>query len=363
MLFAFNSPVSVSIPEQASSFAVEYDMLFWFETAIIAFGGLVVFGMLTFFCFKYAKKETPVQTPRILGSLKLEALWTIIPLILFLVMFAWGVKLYNDVTRIPADSMEIFVVGKQWMWKMQHPTGEREINELHIPINTNIKITVVSEDVIHDFGLPAFRQKIDAVPGRYVSTWFRPTKEGEYHIFCDQYCGQGHSQMVGKVYVLSQEKHIEWKEGTYKSKHKQNPVDGSAAWEGEKLFKKLQCITCHNGEASQKAPNLFGLFGQNVLLSDGKSVPADDTYLRNSIRNPLSQIHSGWAPIMPAYPASQISESEIRAVIAYIKSKKVGDRYPVRVDDGPGQIGAPVTDTPKLPAAPVAPAEKPAEKK
>jgi cytochrome c oxidase subunit 2 len=337
-------------PVQASSFAKEWDDLFWFETAIITAGGALVYAMLTYFCFAFAKKPG-VRTPRILGSMKLEFTWTVIPLILFLVMFVWGVKLFNQATDIPPGAMEVFVVGKQWMWKMQHPDGQREINELHIPVDTDIKITVISEDVIHDFGLPAFRQKIDAVPGRYVSTWFRPTREGEYHIFCDQYCGQGHSQMVGKIYVLSKADYESWKEGTYKSKHKQNPVDGSAAWEGEKLFKKLQCITCHNGEGGQRAPNLFGIYGQKIPLADGKVATADETYLRESIRNPLAKVHEGWRPIMPAYPPSQLSESELLAVVAYIKSKKVGDKYPVRVDDSPNQTGAPVNETPKPPPA------------
>lgn len=347
------SPFNVGLfPVAASTFAEQWDHLFWVQTLIFASGGLLVFFLLTLFSFRYSRKEG-VRTPRILGSAQLEFLWTGIPLIAFLVMFVWGVKLYNVATDIPSDHIEVFVVGKQWMWKMQHETGHREINELHIPVDTNIKISVISEDVIHDFGLPAFRQKIDAVPGRMVSTWFRPTKVGEYHIFCDQYCGQGHSQMVGKVYVLSQKDYEDWKTGTYKSKHKQNPVDGSAAWEGEKLFKKLQCITCHNGEGGQRAPNLFGIFGQKIPLSDGTTVVADTTYLRNSIRNPLSQIHQGWQPIMPAYPASQLSESEILSVIAYIQSKKTGDSYPVRVDDSPNQTGAPVNETPKPQPAPL----------
>jgi cytochrome c oxidase subunit II len=348
------SPVGVGFfPQASSDFAEQWDTFFWVQTLIIAAGGAIVFGMLTVFCFRYARKEG-VATPRILGSVKLEFLWTVIPLILFLGLFVYGVYLYNVATTIPEDHLEVFVVGKQWMWKIQHKDGGvREINELHVPIDTNIKITVISEDVIHDFGLPAFRQKIDVVPGRYVSTWFRATKEGESHIFCDQYCGQGHSQMVGKVYVLSQANFEAWKEGTYISKKGQNAVDGSAAWEGEKLFKKLHCITCHNGEGGQRAPNLFGIYGSKITLANGELVTADHAYLRNSIRNPLSQIHAGWQPIMPAYPPSQLSESEINSVISYLRSKKLGDTYPVRVDDSPNQTGAPVNETSKPPVAPI----------
>lgn len=354
------SPINLNLlPPRASDFARQWDELFWAQTAVVGAGGLLVYFLLTVFCFKYARKHTgdlkerTEGTPRILGSFKFEFAWTITPLVLFLALFVWGVKLYNTATDIPPDAEEIFVVGKQWMWKIQHPDGQREINELHLPVNTSVKITVVSEDVLHDFGIPAFRSKIDAVPGRYVSTWYHPTQIGEYHIFCDQYCGQGHSQMVGKVYVLSQEDYQSWKEGTYRSKNKQNAVDGSAAWEGEKLFKKLQCITCHNAEGGQRAPNLFGLYGSKVPLSDGTTVTADINYIRESIRKPLAKVHEGWRPIMPAYPPSQLTESEVLAVAAYIKSKKLGDTYPRKVDDSPNQTGAPVDDTPKPQPAPV----------
>lgn len=359
------SPFNVDfLPPQASAFAKAYDELFWAETATITFGGVLVYSLLTIFCFKYAKKRAGSlttrtdTTPRILGSFKFEFVWTVIPLISFLCLFVWGVKIYNDATAIPSDAPEIFVVGKQWMWKIQHPDGQREMNELHLAVDTPVKVTVVSEDVIHDFGIPAFRSKIDAVPGRYVSTWYHPTQIGVFHIFCDQYCGQGHSQMVGKVHVLSKEDFESWKEGTYRHPGKQNAVDGSAAWEGEKLFKKLQCITCHNGEGGQRAPNLFGLYGSTIPLAGGGTVTADTNYIRESIRKPLAKVHDGWKPIMPAYPNSQLSESEILSVVAYIKSKKLGDTYPRRVDDSPNQTGAPVDDTPKPQPAPAPGSDK-----
>ncbi|MFO0935408.1 MAG: cytochrome c oxidase subunit II [Gemmataceae bacterium] len=359
------SPFNVDLmPPQASEFAAQYDQFFWYITTVVGCGGTLVYVLLTIFCFKFAKKrpgnlrERTDVTPRILGSFKFELVWTLIPLFFFLSIFTWGTKIYNSVTAIPEDAPEIFVVGKQWMWKIQHPDGQREINELHLAINTPVKVTVVSEDVIHDFGIPAFRSKIDAVPGRYVSTWYKPTLEGEFHIFCDQYCGQGHSQMVGKVYVLSKENFEKWKQGTYRREGKQNSVDGSAAWEGEKLFKKLQCITCHNSEGGQAAPNLFGLYGSTIPLSDGTKVVVDEAYIRESIRKPLAKVHEGWRPIMPAFTQSQLTESELLAVTQYIKSKTRNDSMPRRVDDGPNQIGAPVNDTPKTPPAPVPGGEK-----
>ncbi|MGL4420406.1 MAG: cytochrome c oxidase subunit II [Gemmataceae bacterium] len=340
------------LPEQASEFAVAYDRLFWYITFVITIGSGVVFGAVGYFCFAYAAKPG-VQTPRILGSHKLEFIWTIIPLLFFLSFFVWGTPMYNSQTRIPADAPEVFVVGKQWMWKMQHPTGQREINELHLPINKPVKITGTSEDVIHDFGVPAFRSKMDVVPNRYTSIWYKPTKIGTYHIFCDQYCGQGHSQMVGKLHVLSQEDYQEWLEGTKRVKDGKNSVDGSPAWEGRKLFQKLQCITCHNNvydadkdnpNTSNRAPNLEGIYMSKIPIQGGGTVVADDAYLRESIRNPMAKVHDGWRAIMPAFPRSQISEEELLNVIAYIKSLKPGD-IPRRADMFPAPVNAPGAPT------------------
>lgn len=334
-----------TIPPQASEFAIEYDIMFWYVTLIIGAGTLFVYGMLTVFCFVYAQKgETPHQTPRILGSVKLEVLWTVIPLLLFMTFFFWGVKLYNDKIQVPTDAPEYYVVGKQWMWKMQHPSGQREINELHLPLGRAVKITGTSEDVIHDFGIPAFRSKFDVVPGRYTSTWYKPTQLGTYHIFCDQYCGQGHSQMVGKVHVISAEDYEGWLQGTYRYYEGKNPVDGSASWEGRKLFLKLQCNGCHNSQADARAPRLEQIAGMPRPLQGGEVVIADDGYLRESIRNPNAKIVDGWKPIMPAYPRSQVSESELLNLIAYIKSLRYGD-LPDRNDRFPAPVNAPGAPT------------------
>lgn len=334
-------------PEQASQFAKQYDVLFYYITAVCVLGGGIVYALLTYCCFRFAKREG-VPPQRILGSTKLELIWTIIPLLFFLSFFVWGARMFDIAINPPDDAKrnEYFVFGKQWMWKVQHPTGEREVNELHVAIDRPMKITGTSEDVIHDFGIPAFRSKFDVVPGRYTSAWYHPSKIGTYHLFCDQYCGQGHSQMVGKVHVLSQSDYADFLAGTYKSDaypHKQ-PVDGSASWRGRKLFFKLNCIGCHNAESSARAPNLEAIYDHErvVRMDSGgnRTLRADDDYIATAIRVPTRHIRDGWKAIMPAFGTRQVSELELRDLIQYIKSLKPGD-LPSRNEYTPVPIGGP----------------------
>ena len=372
-------------PERATQFAVNYDWLFIYILTVTTVAGLLVYAALTYLCFRYAKKPGGVPQ-RVLGSHKLELIWTAIPAAFFLSFFVGSTIIFDEVSHPPADAPEIFVVGKQWMWKIQHPNGVREINELHLQVDVPVKVTVTSEDVIHNFGIPAFRNKIDAMPGRYVQTWYKPNKISDpnkpYHIFCDQYCGQGHSQMVGRVHVLSKEDYAEWLAG-----HKTDnagspgdrPTDGTAAWHGQQLFFKLQCINCHNNvydadsvNSSNRAPNLEGLFGSAVPLEGGKTIPADAAYLRESIRNPAAKVHAGWKPIMPAYPKAQVSEEELGQLVAYIQYLKKG-KLPKRTSQDAAPVGAPnIPDSlgEKDPAVPPPPAptpknedKKPEEKK
>ena len=344
------------LPPSASEFAKESDMLFWYINAVCALGGIVVYIMVFASCYVFARRTPTDRTPRILGSTKLELAWSAIPLLFFLTFFVWGTKLYNNQTQVPEDAPEYFVVGKQWMWKMQHPDGQREINELHLPVcdqrdasgkltDPGIKMSGTSEDVIHDFGIPAFRHKFDVVPGRTITVGYKPTLIGTYHIFCDQYCGQGHSQMVGKIHVLSKADYAAWKEGTFRLPGK-NPVDGSPAWEGRKLFLKLQCNSCHNNEASARAPQLSGMYGTNRPLEDGKLQKFDDEYIKRSIRNPIAQVAAGWKSIMPAYPVDKVDEIELRNLTAYIKSLKNTDKLPDRTELAPAPVGAPVQPSP-----------------
>jgi cytochrome c oxidase subunit 2 len=309
------------LPEQASTMAPKVDALFWFITAVCVFSTLLIALMLVFFAIVYRRRDNDYIPPNIHGSKVLEVTWSVIPLGLTMVMFVWGVIVYFDIIRPPQDSMEIYVIGKQWMWHLQHPTGEREINQLHVPAGRPVKLIMTSEDVIHDFYIPAFRVKMDAVPGKYTNLWFQATKPGTYHLFCAMYCGTEHSRMIGTVTVMEQGEYEEWltKKG-----------DLSLAKQGRQLFQKLQCVTCHHPEANNRAPILEEIFGKQVLLEDGRSVRADEQYIRESILYPSRKVRAGWQSIMPSY-SGQVSEDELIKVIEYIKGLKRG-QTPSRIE-------------------------------
>jgi cytochrome c oxidase subunit 2 len=352
------------LPPSASSFATDWEQIFWYINVVTAAAGLLVYAMIVYFCFAYARGDgNPRQTPRILGSTKLEIAWTLVPLFFFLTFFVWGVKVYNDALQVPADAPEYFVVGKQWMWKIQHPEGQREINELHLPVNTTVRITGTSEDVIHDFGIPAFRSKFDVVPGRYVATWYHPTKEGTYHIFCDQYCGMGHSQMVGKVHVLAQDQYEDWKRGVFKTDEDGWQTDGSPASEGRKLFLKLQCNDCHNQSPTARAPQLWGMSGKLRPVQGGRMVPFDRDYIERSIRNPTADVADGWKPIMPAFGVHKVDPIELRNLVAFIQSLKTASDVPIPTQQYPAPVGAPTTETKDQPAPAPAPKQNGGPKK
>lgn len=334
------------LPERASDQAAQVDYLFYFISALTGAATILVYLLLIYLCAKYRRRGNDDTTPRILGSHRLEIFWTVVPLILFLVMFAWGVVVYDQGFQVPADAPEIYVVGKQWMWKVQHPNGTREINDLHLLVNQPVKLTLISEDVIHSFGVPAFRDKIDVLPGRYVSTWYHPTKTGTYKLYCDQLCGIGHSQMVGWVHVMEKDEYDAWLNG--KRPEADGPTDGSLAWEGRKLFLKLQCVACHNPRGG-RAPLLEGIYGTTVPLKGGGSAVVNDGYIRESILKPFAKIHEGWEPIMPTFTGKLkdehlgLSEEEaLIRLIAYIKSLRPG-QTPVRTEHFPPPEGAPTT--------------------
>lgn len=333
-------------PKQASQMAYKVDGLFAYQSAIYFGVFVLVMVVLLYFCSAYSRKDTPVRTPRILGSFKLEIFWTISPFLIFMTIYFYGVSVYQTVLTPPADIPEVFVAGKQWMWKVQYPGGQREINSLHLPVGRPVKVTVTSEDVIHDFGIPAFRTKIDAMPGRYLSTWYHPTKTGTFDIYCDQYCGNGHSRMIGSVTVMEQNEYDAWLAG--QSTGVTGPLDGSLAWQGRLYFLKLQCITCHSGNSTRaRAPILEGLFNQTVPLQGGQTVKADENYIRESILNPRAKVRQGWEPIMPVYrgqladPDNGLTEEDVLLrVVAYIKSLRQGST-PDRTDQFPAPVGAP----------------------
>jgi cytochrome c oxidase subunit 2 len=309
-------------PEQASTTAGKVDALFFFLLAVTGFAALLVTVLVIYFSVHYRRRPDGPAPPRILGSLKLETFWTVVPLLVFLVMFAWGASVFFFQVQPPENAIEVWVVGKQWMWKVQHPGGQREINELHVPVDTPVKLTLTSEDVIHDFFVPAFRAKVDVLPGRYVQTWFQATKPGRYHLFCAQYCGTNHSGMVGEVVVMARRDYEDWLN---------SHAEGSLALKGRKLFLKMQCVTCHSGDSGGRAPLLEDLYGRTVDLRDGKKVKADYGYLRESILKPEAKIVLGWEPIMPTYQG-QLDEEEVIQLIEFIKALRPG-QTPVRTED------------------------------
>jgi|SRR6059036_1329710 len=307
------------IPEQASRFAERYDVLYWFLTGVSGFfAGLIVI-LIIIFAVKYRRRpgRVPEQPGTFLG---LELFWTAVPAILVIVMFVWGADVFLDESTPPAGAEDIYVVGKQWMWKIQHSNGRREINELHLPAGRALKVTLTSQDVIHSFYIPAFRVKQDAVPGQYRTMWFEPTKPGEYHLFCAEYCGTAHSRMIGRVVVMADMEYQTWL-GGYTA---ETPVEA-----GEKLFVQFDCANCHESGRRQRCPTLGGLYGTEVLLTNGQRVLFDEAYIRESILNPKAKVAAGFEPIMPTF-RGQVTEEQILALIAYIKSLSPNQSLPER---------------------------------
>jgi cytochrome c oxidase subunit II len=299
-------------PEQASNFAPHVDALMIFIIAVCLFFAVSVTAAVVFFFFKYRRKDPNDVGVPIHGDMRLETAWMVVPLVLSLAMFGWGAVVYVDFRNTPKETLDIYVIGKQWMWKLQQPNGLREINELHVPVGRNIRLVMSSEDVIHDFFVPAFRVKMDVVPGHYNTMWFRPTKVGTYHFFCSQYCGTNHAVMGGWVTVMEPADYAAWLSGS-------SGADANPVVAGEKLFAEKACITCHYSNGTGRGPSLNGLYGGQVLLADGAKVSADDSYIRESILVPSAKIVHGYQPVMPAFQG-QLTEEQIMALTAYIKS-------------------------------------------
>ncbi len=297
-------------PAQASTISNRVDALVVFLVAVSGFFTLLIFTCIAVFAIKYRRSKGTVAE-QISGSYSLETTWTLIPLCIAMVMFVWGAVIYVAEARPPKNAMEIFGVGKQWMWKFQHPEGQREINELHVPVNRDVRITLISQDVIHSFFAPAFRVKMDVLPGRYTTVWFNATKPGRYHLFCSQYCGTMHSGMIGQIVVMQPTDYEAWLAG--------GGAEGSMASTGQKLFQEIGCASCHRSDSQGRGPNLVGLYGRPVLLSDGTRVTADDNYVRESILTPGAKIVAGFQPIMPSFQGI-VSEEQLLSLIAYVKS-------------------------------------------
>ena len=301
------------IPDQASSHAPMVDGLSLFLVGVTVFFTLLIAALVIIFAIKYRRRAEGEHLPPgpkdedTHHGFALEITWTVIPLIIVTFMFLAGAKVYLRGQIPPKQSMEFFVEGKRWMWKVQHPSGAREINALHVPMGVPVRLILISQDVIHDFGIPAFRVKMDVLPGRYTSEWFTASKPGEYHLFCDQYCGTDHSKMVGTIFVMEPEKYRQWLEG--------RTLDDPPRVAGEKLFGQFGCVTCH----ASRAPTMAGLYGRTQQLEGGGTVVADENYLRESILEPSAKIVRGYPPLMPSFKG-QLTEEQVMDLVEYIKS-------------------------------------------
>ena len=324
-------------PEQASTMAARVDHLYFFITAVCAFFAVLVTVLVTFFAIKYRRRKADEHGEPIHGSLALELAWTGIPFVLAMVMFVWGSSVYFALARVPDEAMDVYAVGKQWMWKFQHREGPREINELHVPLNMPVRVLITSEDVLHSLYFPGFRTKMDAVPGRYTQLWFTATKLGTYHIFCAEYCGARHSAMIVRVVVMPQQEFQAWVGG--------GGTEGTLAQAGEKLFTDLACVTCHRAGAGQRGPELNGLLGSTVQLASGATVTADVGYIRESILNPQAKVVAGFPPIMPTFQG-QVNEEQLLALTEYIRSLP---RTPAGSAPSSATPGAPVGGTAPTP--------------
>jgi cytochrome c oxidase subunit 2 len=315
-------------PEQASAQAAQVDSIYFFMLAVTAFFSLLIATLVVVFAVKYRRRHEDEVGADIHGSLALELLWTIIPFMITMVMFGWGAKVFFGLYRPPAGAMEVYVVGKQWMWKVQHMDGQREINELHVPVGRPVKLTMGSEDVLHSFFIPAFRVKADVIPGRYNVLWFTATKPGRYHLFCAEYCGTRHSGMIGWVEAMEPADFQAWLGGGRAS---DSPVVA-----GEKLFQDLVCVSCHRDDALARAPQLKGLYGRTVQLQNGATAVADESYIRESIVNPQAKIVAGFQPIMPTFQGL-VTEEQLLQLIAYVRS--LGEANPPAAPAGTAAPG------------------------
>ncbi|HWD18659.1 MAG TPA: cytochrome c oxidase subunit II [Verrucomicrobiae bacterium] len=298
-------------PESASTIAPQSDAIFFALIALSAVVLLIIFGPMLYFLVKYRRTNRVNRKMPKLPTMAMEVTWTVIPMILMMGLYAWASEVYFKEERPPLHAMEIDVVGKQWMWKVEHGEGNAEINELHVPVGQAVKLTLASQDVIHSFFIPAFRIKQDVVPGRYTSEWFEATKPGIYHIFCSQYCGTSHAQMVGEVVAMEPAAYQRWL--TEKS------PGSTQAERGARLFRELGCSGCHMGSTVVRAPRLEGVYGKPVPLQNGEVAVADDAYLRDCILMPAARVPGGYAPLMPSFQG-RVTEDELFALLAYIKS-------------------------------------------
>jgi cytochrome c oxidase subunit 2 len=299
------------LPEQASSIAHRTDALFYSLVGVSTLVVLLLTGIAVVFCIRYRKGSKADRSNAPDHANGLEWTWTIAPMLAFIGLFLWAAYDYSTLAHPPGNATPVFVVAKQWVWTIEHGNGRREIDELHVPLGKPVRLLMTSQDVIHSFYVPAFRIKQDVVPGRYTTLWFTPTKVGTYHLLCAEYCGTDHASMAGGVVVMPPDQFSAWLD--------QGDATASLVQKGFALFRERGCIGCHSAQSTVHAPDLNDLFGRRIFLADGRAVVADETYIRDSIVEPLKDVVAGYAPIMPTY-AGQLSEEDIGALVQYLRS-------------------------------------------
>lgn len=297
-------------PEQASTLAPEVDNLYFFVTAVTAFFALLVVVLVIAFAIKYRDRTGDKVGAPIAGSIPLELVWSIVPFFVSMAIFGWSTIVFFHTVRAPDQTLEIYSTGKRWMWRFQHIDGQSEINELHVPLGRPVKVIFTSEDVLHALYIPAFRVKADAIPGRYSSIWFTPTKVGEYHLFCAEYCGTKHSGMIGRVVVMEPKAYQAWLSGD---------TGLPMAARGEQLFQQLGCVSCHLNDGSGRGPSLAGKYGAQETLANGTTVTVDDTYIRESVLTPQMKLVVGYQPVMPTFQG-QVNEAGLMSLIEFVKT-------------------------------------------
>ena len=307
------------LPEAASTIAGPVDQLYWFIAAVSAGFSLLVATAIIVFVRRYRRRDERRERPESDGILSLEILWSVVPFAISMVMFGWGAVLFIEMRTPPEDALQVYAVGKRWMWKVQHLEGRREINELHIPVGRPVRVKMTSEDVIHSFFVPAFRVKQDAVPGRYSEFWFEATQTGEFHLFCSEFCGTQHARMIGKVVAMEPADYQAWLAGTDRGAPRLTMAEL-----GEQAFEENGCVSCHAGGPNARGPSLAGLADSEIRLPGGGTTIAGDAYLRESILQPMKIVRDGWDPVMPAYQG-QLSEDTVLELIAYIRSLSPGE--------------------------------------
>jgi cytochrome c oxidase subunit II len=315
-------------PDQASSVAPLVDGLYLGLVALTGAVSLLIWIVIFYFAIKYRRRPDNELAQEQEPPAALEMTWTVVPLIIFLGIFVAGAWVFFRLNRVPSNALEVYATGRQWMWKFQHPTGQREINTLHVPVGRPVKITLASEDVIHSLWFPSFRVKMDVLPNRFRTMWFEATKTGTFHIFCAEYCGTQHSGMIGSVVVMEATEYQRWLAGG---------SEGSLASQGEQLFAKYACNTCHMDTATGRGPVLAGLYGKARPLAGGQSVVADDQYIRESILNPAAKVAAGFQPIMPTFQG-QVSEDDLIRLLSYVKSIPAAGTQTQQVESPQSQL-------------------------